>query len=88
MNRDDIAHPGRAVSDAGAFIERATHAAHPSNSSLARLGAAVSAIRLAARLLPAGRRLLRRNPVAGTLLIIGIAGGLYLARAARETDRI
>ncbi len=87
MDPENVGHSARAVSDAGAFVERAAHATRSSNSSFARVGAAVSAVRLGARLLPAARRLFRRHPLAGTLLVVGVIGGLYLTRSARPPRR-
>jgi hypothetical protein len=78
---------GRSIADAGALLERATRLTHPSISSLGRLGAAVSAVRLSARLLPVGRRLLARNPLLGSLLIAGLVTAFFATRSMRARPR-
>ena len=87
MRHDDLGRSGRALSDFGAFVERAAHAANPSRSKLGRVAAVVTVARLGAQLLPAGWRLARRYPLASTLAISGILLALYASRAPRLTAR-
>jgi hypothetical protein len=87
IDPNGLHHSARTVSDAGAFFERAAHAARPSASSIGRVGAAITAVRLGARLLPAGRRLFNRYPVAATLIIAGSIAALYWGRSMRSSSR-
>lgn len=80
-------HPAHTASNTGAFMETAAGAADPSRSILRRLGAAASAVKLGADLLPAGWRLVRRYPVASTLALAGLAVALYLTRPSRTSIR-
>jgi hypothetical protein len=87
IDHASVGTSARTLSHAGALIERAVHAVHPSGSALGRLGAVLAAARLGARLLPQAKRLLRRYPVAGTLAIAGVLGVMVLARFERRSTR-
>jgi len=80
-------HEGQSAqtaSEAGAFVENAAGAAAPTNSTLGRVGAAVSAVQIGARLLPGAWRLIKRHPVASSLTIAGL---LWAAYAMRPSTR-
>jgi hypothetical protein len=86
----DADHLGRSASflaDVGRMVERAAHALGPASSAMGRVTAAVSVARLGARLVPAGGRLIRRYPAGSVLVLAGVLGALYLARAPREPSR-
>jgi hypothetical protein len=80
----DADQSAKTTSEAGAFVEKAAGAATPTNSMLGRVGAAASAIKIGARLLPAAWRLMKRYPVASSFVI---AGALWAAYAMRTGDR-
>jgi hypothetical protein len=87
MNQDDVRASARTVSDAGAAVERVAGATSASHSTIGRVGMAISAIKLGARLLPAGVRLIKRYPVASAVAIAGLVWVLYSRRAAgRSAD--
>ena len=77
-------HSAQTASEAGAFVEKAAGAAAPTNSTLGRIGAAASAIKIGARLLPGAWRLMKRYPVASSLTIAGL---IWAAYAMRPTTR-
>lgn len=54
---------------------------------LGRVAAAVSIVKLATRLVPAGGRLIRRHPVGSALFAAGILGVAYLLRAQPTSSR-
>jgi hypothetical protein len=82
-----IDESAQTASDASAFVHKAAHLSDGSNSTIGRVGAAASAVSLGARLLPAGMRLLKRNPVVGTLVIVGAAWVLFSLRGrSRRVD--
>ncbi len=87
VDSDQIGQSGRTLADAGNLLERAAHAVGPATSALGRVAAAVSAVRLGARLLPAAGRLVRRHPVGSLLAVAAAAGVLYLVRAAPMPPR-
>ena len=87
IDHKSVGTSAQTLSHAGALIERALHAVHPSGSTLGRLGAVLAAVRLGARLLPQAKRLYRRYPVAGTLAIAGLLGAIVLARSERRSTR-
>ncbi len=76
------------VSDAGSFADKAARAAKPSASTIGRLGAAVSAARLATRVVPAGWQLLKRNPLAFGLIVAGVALAVYSMRPMRPAAHL
>lgn len=80
VNADRLGASGAGVADAGHMAERAAHVVGPGSSTFGRIFAAVSIVRLGVRLLPTGRRLVRRHPVASLLVAAGLLGALYLAR--------
>lgn len=88
MSHDVLGRSARALSDVGAFVERAMHAANPSHSTFGRAGAAVSLATIGARLLPAGWRFFKRNPAASIVVLAGVAVAVYLARPARPSARL
>jgi hypothetical protein len=85
MNTSTNDESAQTASDAGAFVQKAAHVGDGSSSAIGRVGAAASAVSVGARLLPAGMRLLRRYPIAGTLVVAGIALAIYSLRG-RTTD--
>lgn len=85
LSHDDLGRSARALSEVGAFVERAAHATNPSHSRFGRAGAAVSVATLGARLVPAGWRFFKRNPGASILMLAGIALAAYLTRPARAS---
>ncbi len=84
VDPDHLGWSGSKLADAGRLAERAAHAIGPGSSALGRVVAAVSVVKLGARVLPAGGRLLRRYPVASVLVVAGFLGALYLAREPRR----
>lgn len=87
VDPNDLRRTGRTLSDTGALVDRAAHAAKPSSSTLGRIAAAISIVQLGARLLPAGGRLLRRYPVGSLLIVVGLLGALYLTSAEQTSHR-
>lgn len=77
---ESFSRSGRTMADAGRLLQWGTHAVHPATSALGRIAAGVYAAQLGARLIPAAGRLLRRHPVASSLVLVGFLGALYLAR--------
>jgi len=73
-----------AAPDASAFVENAAGAANPARSTTGRITAAVSAVSLGARVLPAGLRLFRRYPVASRLAVAGVIWAALAARLRRN----
>jgi len=57
------------ASDTNALLKRAGKVADPSASTVGRIAASVSAVRLTLRLLPAGVRLIRRYPLGSSVAI-------------------
>ena len=80
---DHLGESGRTLADAGRLIERAAHAVGPESPTLGRVAAAITAVRLAVRVVPAAGRLLRRYPVGSLLFAAGVVGALYLWRSPR-----
>lgn len=78
VDPDELRQSGRTLSDTGTLVERSAHAARPSTSALGRIAAAVSIAQVAARLIPAGGRMLRRYPVGSLLVVVGLLVALYL----------
>lgn len=83
-----LGHFGRKLGDAGYLLERATHAVHPASSTLGRVVAVVSVVKLGVRLIPVAGRLFRQHPVASLLVVAGFLGTLYLARPPRSPPRL
>ena len=77
----------RTASDASAMAQNAAGAANPARPMVGRISAAVSAIGLGARLLPAGLRLFRRYPVPSTLALAGVIWAVLAARSHGNPDR-
>ena len=88
IDPESLRRSGRTLADAATLIERAAHTLAPSSSTLERLAAAVTVVRLGARLIPAGGRLIRRYPVGSLLLAAGLLGALYLRREPRVAPRL
>ncbi len=65
------------ASDAGALAENVAGAARPSSSTLGRLGKTVAAVKIGARLIPTGWRLLKRYPVGSSLVIVALGAIWY-----------
>jgi hypothetical protein len=84
---DHLGESGRALADAGRLIERAAHAAGPESPTLGRVVAAITAVRLGARVIPAAGRLLRRYPRGSLLFGAALAGALYLWRSPLARSR-
>jgi hypothetical protein len=80
MKTGAIDESAKTASDASAFVQKAAHVSDDSNSVIGRVGAAASAVSLGARLLPGGLRLLRRYPIAGTLVVAGVVLAVYSLR--------
>lgn len=87
LSHDDLGRSARALSDVGAFVERAAHATNPSHSTFGRAGAAVSVATLGARLAPAGWRFFKRNPAVSIAVLAGVALAVFLTRSARASAR-
>src|SRR3569832_687480 len=85
MKTSAIDESAKPASDASAFVQKAAHVSDDSNSVIGRVGAA-AAVSLGARLLPAGLRFLRRYPIAGTLVVAGIALAVYSLRDRRTEE--
>jgi hypothetical protein len=83
FNHDDLGRSARAMSDVGAFVERAAHITNPSHSKFGRASAAISLATLGARLLPVGWRFMKRNPVASIAVLTGVAVAVFLTRPPR-----
>jgi len=88
IHPDRVREPVKTASEAGAFVEKAAGAAQPSTSTLGRVGAAATAVKLGARLVPAAWRLLKRYPVASALGAAGLIWAVYLMRATRTSARL
>jgi hypothetical protein len=87
VNPDYLGHSGGVLADVGRLVERAAYAVGPASSALGRITAAVSVVRLGARLIPVGGRLLRRYPAGSLLVVAGCLGALYLLRSTRVPSR-
>jgi hypothetical protein len=80
-NPNTLGESARAASDASDLAENAAGAANPARPTSARISAAVSAIALGTRVLPAGLRLFRRYPVTSTLALAGVIWTVLAARS-------
>jgi len=80
VDPDHLGHSGGTLADAGRLLERVAHAIGPASPTLGRLAAAISVVRLGARLLPAGGRFFKRHPVGSVLVVAGMLGAVYLLR--------
>lgn len=87
MDSDYLGRSSGALADVARLVERAAHAAGPATSTLGRITAAVSVAKLAARLIPAGGRLVRRHPAGSLWVAAGLLGALYLMRSRRPPSR-
>ena len=83
LNVGTSADSGNALSQAGTVVEKAAQTTR-SKSVLARAGSAMSALTLGARVLPAARRLVKRNPLMGTLVIAATIGALLVLYSRRS----
>jgi hypothetical protein len=72
------------ASDASNMADEVEGAANPTRPTSARLAAAISAVSLAARILPTGLRLLRRYPVGSSLAAVGLICLLVEVRSKRR----
>lgn len=88
VDPDHLGWSANKVAEAGRLAERAAHVVGPASSALGRITAAVSVVRLGARVIPEGGRLLRRYPVASALVVAAALGALYLAREPRRSGRL
>jgi hypothetical protein len=88
IDPERLRRSGRTLADAATLIERAAHTLAPSSSTLERMAAAVTVVRLGARLIPAGGRLIRRYPVGSLLLAAGFLSALYLMRQPSVAPRL
>jgi hypothetical protein len=79
----DGGQSAQTASQAGAFVEKAAGAAAPSNSMLGRVGAAASAIKIGAKLLPGAWRMMKRYPVTSSLAIAGLLWAATYAMGPR-----
>jgi hypothetical protein len=73
--------PSATASDASALAESAAKTADPTRSTLGRAAAAVSAVKLGSRLLPAGLKLFRRYPIGASLVVGALVWAVLAARA-------
>lgn len=87
VDPDRLGWSGSRLADVVQLVERAAHVIGPASSALGRVTAAISVVKLGARVLPAGGRLLRRYPLASVLVAAGLLGALYLAREPRRSPR-
>lgn len=87
VDPDHLGWSGNRLADVGHLAERAAHLIGPGSSALGRVAAAISVVKLGARVLPPGARLLRRYPLASVLVAAGVLGMLYLAREPRRPPR-
>jgi hypothetical protein len=83
-NPNTLDESAGAASDASAFVEKAAGVANPARSTKGRITAAVSAVSLGTRVLPAGLRLLRRYPVASSVALAGVIWAALAARSRRS----
>jgi hypothetical protein len=77
-----LADASDTLSQAGTVVQKAAETKR-SKSLLGRAGNAVAALTLGARLLPGARRLVKRNPLLGTLLIVGTIGAVVFIYSKR-----
>ena len=82
MNPYRLGRSGVHVSRAGSLLERLSHASKPTTSTLGRVGALISVVRLGAQLLPEARRAFRRHPAASALITAGLVAGFFLMRGS------
>ena len=82
MNTGALADSGDTLSQAGSVIQKAAETKR-SKSIFGRTFSAISALTFGARLLPGARRLVKRNPLMGTLLIAGTIGTLVVLYSRR-----
>jgi hypothetical protein len=87
VDPDRLGESGGTLADAGHLLERVAHAVGPASPMLGRVAAAVSIVKLGARLIPAGGRLLRRYPVGSALVVAGVLGAVYLLRPPTRSPR-
>jgi hypothetical protein len=86
-NPDDLLESARTASDVGSFVEHAAHAAGGASSRVGRIAAAVSGIKLGAKLLPAAMRAMKRYPVMSALALAGVVWAAYSMRSAQKSPR-
>jgi hypothetical protein len=84
VDPDHLGWSGSKLAEVGHLAERTAHVIGPASSALGRIAAAVSAVKLGARVIPTGGRLLRRYPVAAALVVAGVLAALYLAPEPRR----
>lgn|SRR6185437_10971419 len=87
VDADRLGQSGGTLADTGHLLERIAHAVGPASPMLGRVAAAISIVKLGARLVPAGGRLVRRYPVGSALLVAGIVGVAYLLRSQATSPR-
>jgi hypothetical protein len=81
VDADHLGKSGGTLADAGHLLERIAHAIGPASPMLGRVAAAVSIVRIGARLIPAGGRLVRRYPMGSALVVASVLGAAYLLRS-------
>jgi hypothetical protein len=86
INAEDLNPTGKTISDAGSFVEKTADATRGSRSRLGRVGAALTGVKLGARLLPLGLRVFRRYPLASALAVVGVVFVVYAMRSARSRE--
>jgi hypothetical protein len=77
-----FADSGNTLAQAGTVIQQAAEMKR-SKSPVGRAVSAVTALTVGARFVPGARRLVRRNPLIGTLLIAGTVVALVLIYSKR-----
>lgn len=81
---ESVQETARTASDASELTEKAAKAAAGTTSTVGRAAAAVSGVRLGARLLPAAARVFRQYPLASSLVAAGV---LWIAYAKLSKRR-
>lgn len=87
VDADHLGQAGDTPADAGHLLERIAHAVGPASPMPGRVAAAVSIVKVGARLVPAAGRLVRRHPVGSALVVAGILGAAYLLRPQASSRR-
>lgn len=78
-----LADSGATLAQAGSVVQKAAETKR-SKSVLGRAASAMTALTLGARFFPAARRLVKRNPLLGTLLIAGTVAAVVLLSSRRQ----
>ena len=83
----NISESARVASASGALAGKVARATDPANSTLGRIGDTAAAVQLAARVVPASWRFLKRYPLSASLIIAGLAWAAYSWRLARHSTQ-